>query len=103
MNMEVLLNILTPNVLFCWTIVVYLNQNMSLLGQTVSQLTLAIMTHTHTRTHTFTCVIVKAGCVEFAHVELQADDGEHEDGKEKKQANLQQRNHGLHDGFEHHL
>ncbi|TNN83485.1 hypothetical protein EYF80_006466 [Liparis tanakae] len=57
----------------------------------------------HTGTHSFTCVIVKAGCVEFAHVELQADDGEHEDGKEKKQADLQQRNHGLHDGLEHHL
>lgn len=51
----------------------------------------------------FTCLIVKAGCVEFAHVELQANDGKNEDGKEKKQANLQQRNHGLHDGFQHHL
>lgn len=53
--------------------------------------------------NSFTCVIVKAGFVEFAHVELQADDGKHEDGEEKQQANLQQRNHGLHDGFEHHL
>lgn len=41
--------------------------------------------------------------MEFAHVELQANDGKHEDGKEEQQANLQQRNHGLHDGFEHHL
>lgn len=41
--------------------------------------------------------------MEFAHVELQANDGENEDGKEKKQANLQQRNHGLHDGLQHHL
>lgn len=41
--------------------------------------------------------------MEFAHVELQANDGKHEDGKEEEQANLQQRNHGLHDGFEHHL
>lgn len=57
----------------------------------------------HTCTHFVTCVIVKAGFVEFAHVELQADDGKHEDGEEKKQANLQQRNHGLHDRFEHHL
>lgn len=36
-----------------------------------------------------TCVIVKAGCVEFADVELQADDREHEDGKEEQQTNLQ--------------
>lgn len=50
-----------------------------------------------------TCVIVKAGPVEFAYVELQANDGKHEDGKEKEEANLQQGNHGLHDGFEHHL
>lgn len=41
--------------------------------------------------------------MEFAHVELQADDGENEDGKEEKQADLQQGDHGLHDGFQHHL
>lgn len=41
--------------------------------------------------------------MEFAHIELKADDGEHEDGKEEQQPDLQQRNHGLHDGFEHHL
>lgn len=58
---------------------------------------------TRPHAHSPTCVIVKAGRVEFAHVELQANDGEHEDGEEQKQANLQQRDHGLHDGFEHHL
>lgn len=41
-----------------------------------------------------------AGAVQSAAVELQADDGEHEDGEEKQQADLQQRNHGLHDGFQ---
>lgn len=41
--------------------------------------------------------------MEFAHIELKADDGEHEDGKEEQQPDLQQWNHGLHDGFEHHL
>lgn len=41
--------------------------------------------------------------MEFANVELQPDDGEHEDGKEKEQANLQQRNHGFHNGFQHNL
>lgn len=48
-------------------------------------------------------MIVKAGWVEFANVELQPDDGKHEDGKEKEQANLQQRNHGFHNGFQHNL
>lgn len=41
--------------------------------------------------------------MEFAHIELEADDGEHEDSKEEQQPNLQQRDHGLHDGLEHHL
>lgn len=41
--------------------------------------------------------------MEFAHIELQADDGEHEDGKEEQQPDLQQRDHGLHDGLQHHL
>lgn len=41
--------------------------------------------------------------MELAHVELQADDGEHEDGEEEQQPDLQQRHHGLHDGLEHHL
>ena len=50
-----------------------------------------------------TGVFVVAGGVELPHVELQADDGEHEDGHEEQQADLQQGNHGLHDGLEHHL
>lgn len=41
--------------------------------------------------------------MEFAHIELKADDGKHENGKEKQQPDLQQWNHGLHDGLEHHL
>lgn len=41
--------------------------------------------------------------MEFAHVELEANDGEHEDGEEEKQPDLQEWNHGLHDGLEHHL
>ena len=41
--------------------------------------------------------------VQFAAVELQADDGEHEDCEEEQQANLQQRHHGLHDGLQHDL
>lgn len=41
--------------------------------------------------------------MKFADVELKADDGKHENGEEEQQANLQQRDHGLHDGFEHHL
>lgn len=50
-----------------------------------------------------TGVDVKASGMELAHVELQTNDGEHKDGKEKQQTNLQQRDHGLHDGFEHNL
>lgn len=41
--------------------------------------------------------------MELAHVELQPNDGEHEDGEEEQQPNLQQGDHGLHDGLEHHL
>ena len=41
--------------------------------------------------------------MELSHVELQADDGEHEDGHEQQQANLQQGDHSLHNGLEHHL
>ncbi len=41
--------------------------------------------------------------MELSHVELQADDGEHEDGHKQQQANLQQGDHSLHNGFEHHL
>lgn len=50
-----------------------------------------------------TCAVGETGLVEFAHVELQANDGEHEDGKEEEQPNLQEWDHGLHDGLEHHL
>lgn len=50
-----------------------------------------------------TCAVGETGLVEFAHVELEANDGEHEDGKEEQQPDLQERNHGLHDGLEHHL
>lgn len=46
-----------------------------------------------------TSVFIVTGSVEFSHVELQADDGEHEDGHEQEQANLQQRDHSLHDGL----
>lgn len=46
---------------------------------------------------------VVAGLVELPHVELQSNDSKHEDGHEEQQADLQQGNHGLHDGLEHHL
>lgn len=36
-------------------------------------------------------------------VELQADDGKHEDSEKEQQANLEERHHGLHDGFQHNL
>lgn len=36
-------------------------------------------------------------------VELQTDDGKHEDCKEQKQSDLKQRDHGLHDGLQHDL
>ncbi len=50
-----------------------------------------------------TCDFVEAGGVELSHVELQADDGEHEDGHKQQQANLQQGYHSFHNGLEHHL
>lgn len=50
-----------------------------------------------------TCDFIVAGLVELPHVELQANDSKHEDGHEQQQADLQQGNHGLHDGLEHHL
>lgn len=31
-----------------------------------------------------TCVYPEAGAMEFAHVEVEADDGEHEDGEEEQ-------------------
>lgn len=45
----------------------------------------------------------QAGVVELAAVELQTDDGKHEDGEEQQQANLQQGHHGLDDGLQHDL
>lgn len=36
-------------------------------------------------------------------VELQANDGKHQDGKEEQEADLQKRHHGLHNGFQHNL
>lgn len=50
-----------------------------------------------------TCLVGKAGFMEFAHVELQPDDGKHHDGEEEEQPNLQQGHHGLHDGLEDNL
>lgn len=35
-----------------------------------------------------TCAVGETGFVELSHVELQANDGEHKDGEEEKQANL---------------
>lgn len=34
--------------------------------------------------------------MELSHVEVEADNSEHEDGKEEQQADLQQRYHGFH-------
>lgn len=50
-----------------------------------------------------TCDFIVAGLVELPHVEIQSNDGEHEDGHEQQQADLQKGNHGLHNGLEHHL
>lgn len=41
--------------------------------------------------------------MELAHVELQADDGEHEDGHKQQQTNLQQGDHSFHNGLQNHL
>lgn len=46
-----------------------------------------------------TCIHFKAGEMKFAHVELNTDDGKHNDGEEKQQSNLKQGNHGLHNGL----
>lgn len=46
-----------------------------------------------------TCIHFKAGEVEFAHVELDTDDGKHNNGKEQQQSNLKKGNHGLHNGL----
>lgn len=45
----------------------------------------------------------EAGGVELAHIKLHSDDGKHDDSEEEQQANLQERNHGFHDGLQHHL
>lgn len=45
----------------------------------------------------------KAGVVQLAAVELQADDSEHQDSKEQQEADLQQRNHRLDDGLQNNL
>lgn len=50
-----------------------------------------------------TRVYLEACHVKFAHVELHPDDGEHDNGEEEQQADLKQRDHGLHDGLQHHL
>lgn len=44
-----------------------------------------------------------AGLVQCARVELQADDGEDEDGKHDEERDLHQRRQRLQDGLEHHL
>lgn len=41
--------------------------------------------------------------MKLSAVEFQADDGKHEDGEEQKEADLKQRDHGLHDGLQHNL
>lgn len=46
-----------------------------------------------------TRVCLEAGAVELAHVKVEADDGEHEDGEKEQQADLQKRYHGFHDGL----
>lgn len=50
-----------------------------------------------------TGVYLEARHVKFAHVELHTDDGEHDNGEEQQQADLEQGDHGLHDGLQHHL
>lgn len=45
----------------------------------------------------------QAGVVKLPTVELQTDDGEHENGEEQEKADLKQRDHRLHDGLQHNL
>lgn len=45
----------------------------------------------------------QAGVVKLPAVELQTDDGKHEDGEEQQKADLEQRDHGLHDRLQHNL
>lgn len=60
-------------------------------------------THGHNQAPTLTGVDREAGGVEFAHVKLHSDDGKHDNSEEEQQADLKQRNHGFHDGLQHHL
>lgn len=41
--------------------------------------------------------------MELPHVELHPDNGEHDDGEEEQQADLKQRHHGFHYGFQDNL
>lgn len=45
----------------------------------------------------------QAGLVKLPTVELQTNNGEHEDGEEQEEADLEQRDHGLHNGLQHNL
>lgn len=45
----------------------------------------------------------QAGVVKLPTVELQTDDGKHEDGEKQQKADLEQRYHGFHDGLQHNL
>lgn len=57
----------------------------------------------HSQAVALTSAYLEAGVVEFAHVELHPDDGKHDNGEEKQQADLKQRYHGFHYGLQHHL
>lgn len=48
-------------------------------------------------------MVREARSVQLPTVEFQADDSEHQDGKEEQEADLQERHHGLHDGLQHDL
>lgn len=69
-----------------------------------TQLIISVVVHTrHSQAVALTSVDHEAGGVEFAHVKLHPDDGKHDDGEEKQQADLKQGNHGFHYGLQHHL
>lgn len=57
----------------------------------------------HSQAVALTSAYLEAGVVEFAHVKLHPDDGKHDNGEEKQQADLKQRYHGFHYGLQHHL
>lgn len=50
-----------------------------------------------------TCPCVVACPVHASNEELQTDDGVDDDDKENQQGNVEQGNHGLHDGVQHDL